>query len=179
MPFRYLPLANCYTCVWTMLKKCPLKVFASRRMFAYFLCVSLNVSICSSSSGSTVLLVLPSFSYRDCLEHLYVDIVHFLIFSSLLFLTSCSLGVAGVVKEMLLDATIIMVSHFTFLRVNINAPEQSLSVLGLCRSSLPGLDQLRLYPMAPASLCCCLKSCSSWSIISSMGLLVRLAMIQC
>ena len=57
--FIHFLRVNIYTCVWTMLKKCPLKVFASRRIFAYFLWVSRRTSICSSSSGSTVLLVFP------------------------------------------------------------------------------------------------------------------------
>ena len=63
-------------------------------MLPYFLLVSLRVSICPSNSEYTVLLVFPNFSYSDCLEHLYVEIVQFLMFSSLLLFPGL-----GVVKE--------------------------------------------------------------------------------
>ena len=50
------------------------------------------------------MLVFPSFSYSDCLEHLYVEMVHCFMLSSLLFFTRLALGLLGVVKEMLLVA---------------------------------------------------------------------------
>ena len=67
--------------------------------------------------------------------------------------------------------------YFSF-KATLITPEASLSVLGLCISSAPELDQLLLYPMDALSLCCCLNSSSSLSITSSMGLLVRLAMVM-
>ena len=64
-------------------------------MLSYFSLVSRRCWICPSSSTSTVLFVLPRRSYRDCLEHLYVDIVQFLMLASLLL--TLGLGVVTVV----------------------------------------------------------------------------------
>ena len=99
------------TCVCTTWEKWLVRALANRRMLPYFLWVSLRVSIWPSSSKSTVLLVFPSFSYSDCLEHLYVEIVQFLMFSSLLLFPGL-----GVVKETELRAEKhIMLSHKSYI----------------------------------------------------------------